>query len=175
MARLDESMIENEIVGAEKYISKFMNDSNFENLNYLKKNRQNLGLSVNNYCFARNIEFISVNNEINTPYYNLMSEKEFFKVVGYSHNKLSQRCGFYQKSLFGHYLQAKAQHDNGYISDVLKKAIVLRNNIYYVKELMNNELFMKKWHRNYGRKSPLSVLKHSGNMTLINIINEQPL
>ncbi len=171
MYRPDETMITNETDSSEKYISKFMNDSNFESLNYLKNSRKNSGLSANNLCFSKNIEFISVNKDINSVYYNLMSEKEFFKVVEYNNNRHSSKNGKYQKSLYEHYLQAKAEHDSGYINDVLKKAIVLRKNINYVKKLMKNKCFMKKWHKNYGRKSPLSVLKYSGDMTLINIIN----
>ncbi len=112
-----------------------------------------------------------MNNENSTPYYNLMSEKEFFKTVGFSKDRFSIRSGNYQKSLYAHYLQAQSEKDCGYVSDVLKKAIVFRNNIDYVKKLMHNEKFMAKWHCNYGRKSPLSVLKNSGDMTLINIIN----
>jgi len=100
-----------------------------------------------------------------------LSEKEFFRLVGFFNNKFSAKSGNYQKSLYSHYVQAKAENDNGYISDVLKKAIVFKNNVHFVKELMHNEKFMNKWHKNYGRKSPLTVLKNSGNMTLINIIN----
>ena len=161
-----------QVANTEKYISQYIKSSNFDRLNYIIS-KEKSGLSGANLPSKDTVEFISVNKDVGTPYYNLMSEKEFFKVVGFTKNHISSRSGNYQKSLYGHYLQAKAEKDIGYLGDVLKKAIVLRNNINHVKTLMHDKTFMKKWHRNFGHKSPMAMLKNSGEMTIINIVNAE--
>ncbi len=175
---IEESL--NEINIVENYISNILTDDNFNRLNVLQNtnnvNSKNLfkepifqAVSATN----QNIEFISVDINSLEPYKNLISEKEFYKIVGFRNNKLSSRSGQYQESLFGHYLDAKENQDSGYISDVLNKAIVFQNNLNYVKSLMKNKRFMQEWRKDFGSLSPVVIFKQSGNLRKINIVKER--
>ena len=42
-----------------------------------------------------------------------------------------------------------------------------------INNLMKNDAFMKEWRKNFGRKSPVTYLKNTGNLKLINIVNER--
>ncbi len=172
----------NEINDAETYITQILDKENFTKLNIAQNNQNiNMNIAAKQPIFKiinesdENIEFISVDIDSLAPYTNTITEKEFYKIVGFKNNKLSSRSGLYQESLFGHYLDAKENQDPGYISDVLNKAIVFQNNLNYVKSLMKNKQFMKEWHVDFGNISPVTVFKHDGNLRKINIIKERSL
>ena len=109
------------------------------------------------------LEFISLNS-------NLISEKEFFKIIDADKKGVHKKAGKYQESLYWHYISAKKEKDSGYLNDVLKKGITLQKNIEEVEGLIQNRSFMKEWHKNMGKISPLKVLKESGRMKKIYII-----
>ena len=156
-----------EINTVENFISEIMMEDNFYKLNSII---QNEGTEKYGYF---NAEFITVNRDALAPYSNTISEKEFFRIVGVNKTGFSKRSGKYQESLYSHYIRAIAENDNGYILDILNKAIVFENNLNYVKVLMNDKAFMKEWRRNFGKESPLKIFKESGNLKKINIINER--
>ncbi len=170
----------NEINIVENYISDILTNDNFNKLNIMQNNQNlNLGNAANEAIFKvlnehnENIEFISVDKALFEPYKNLITEKEFYKIVGFNKNKLSARSGTYQESLFGRYLDAKESQDSGYISDILNKAIIFQNNLNYVKSLMKSKHFMKEWRKDFGNISPCTIFKQSGNLRKINIIKER--
>ena len=117
--------------------------------------------------------FISINKKVLAPYVNTISEEKFFNIIGLKKKGLSKKSGKYQESLYSHYIRAIAEEDNGYIEDVLNKAIVFENNLNYIKKLTKNKKFMKEWRKNFRDESPLEIFKNSGNLKLINVINEQ--
>ncbi len=169
----------NEINTVEDYISNILHEENFTKLDIINTQSVTLDKAKNNTAFqeinsnCENMEFISVDLNSLSPYKELITEKEFYKIVGFVNNKLSSRSGLYQENLFGHYLDAKENQDSGYIYDVLNKAIVFQNNLNYVKSLMKNKLFMAEWRKDFGKISPAVVFKHDGNLRRINIIRER--
>lgn len=163
----------NEITTVKSAISEVLYDDCFNNLNYMKNKSFNrpLNTTLTLNKVSGNLEFISVNKCSFSPYSTSLSENEFFEIVEASNNKLSRNSGTYQAYLFGLYLQAKKENDEGFISDVFNKAIVFRNNLNYIKKLSENSLFMKEWHKNFGRISPVRLFKKEGSLRKINIIN----
>ncbi len=168
-----------EINTVEGYISQILFEENFNKLNNIQ-NRKSLQIKENSFLSkfkinseSGNIEFISLDMNSIAPYSTIMNEEKFYKIIGKTKRGLSLRSGKYQESLYGFYLKAKEEKDEGFISDVLSKAVVFENNLNYVKSLMKNRLFMKEWRKNFGKESPLKIFKESGNLRKINIINEQ--
>ncbi|MBE7704228.1 MAG: hypothetical protein E7Z90_00280 [Cyanobacteria bacterium SIG29] len=157
----------NEVNNLENYIGNFLDNENFSKLNYLSDEEERQSINIDDTT----AEFVSIDIDSLAPYSKLITEKEFFKIVGSSNGKtINKRSGLYQESLFGHYLEAKALKDEGYIEDVLKKAVILKYNESYVKSLMNSKKFMKEWRKNFGNFSPLKELRQSGNLRKINTI-----
>lgn len=158
----------NEITNVEKLITKIIGDENFDKLNNLtnrqSKNKNALNLEDNCY------EFISVDIDTIEPYSNLITEKEFFNIVEANKKRSYKRAGIYQQSLYSRYIEAKREQDSGYIKDILNKAIILRKNINETETLMRNKPFMREWRRNFGKVSPIYILKKTGKMKQINII-----
>ena len=165
-----------EVTSVENYIENVLTDDNFMKLNILQ-NRQNSEICEtskrNVFNANEDIEFISIDSNSLSAYKKSISEKEFYKIIGFKDGKLSSRSGLYQESLFGHYLEAKEEQDAGYIKDVLDKAVVFQNNLEYIKTLMTNKRFMEEWRKDFGKISPLSVFKENGSLRKINIINER--
>lgn len=162
-----------EISGVENYIEEILNNTNFDNLNFLtaqKSKNQNIKIKSG---INENSEFISINSNSMFPYARLISEKEFLKIVGAGKKGIHKKSGYYQESLYSNYMEAKKECDEGYISDVLSKAILLRNNINYAKLLMKNRKFMKEWRNNFGNETPLSDVKNSGSIRRITIIKSR--
>ena len=151
----------------EKYIGDVLELDNFNGLNYLKNNNVSKDYKVEG---LEDAEFVSVDIDALAPYSISITEKEFFKIVGANKNSIGKRSGLYQESLYGKYLEAKALKDKGYLTDVLKRAIVLENNMKLVKILMRNKKFMSEWRKNMGEISPMFELKNSGSLNKINII-----
>ncbi len=141
-----------EIVNTECLISEILNNENFNSLNNLKKEP------------LKTIELISINKDYN------INEKEFYVITDTGKRGVHKNTGNYQEKLYGNYKKAVEERDIGYIKDVLKKAIVFRNNVEEVKKLMKNKNFMKQWRKDVGRISPLKILKNTGKMKEINII-----
>lgn len=160
----------NEVNTVENFISEMLLDDNFYRLNSMIKTEETETYSY--FKPVENMDFISINQDALAPYSNTISEQEFFRIVGVKKTGFSKRSGKYQESLYSHYIQAVAENDTGYISDILNKAMIFENNLNYVKTLMKNRNFMKEWRRNFGKESPLNVFKHSGELRKINIINE---
>lgn len=162
----------NEINIVDNFITQILIDNSFGKINYVQTTEEtrgkeyNLKLKNNN----ENIEFISLNE--NRSNMNLMNEEEFFELVGKVSNGISKKSGRYQESLYSNYLKAKKEADEGYLSDVLNKAVVFRNNLNYVRKLMKNEKFMKAWKENFGEESPEFVFKNCGKLRRINIIQD---
>ena len=106
--------------------------------------------------------FISVNKEIN--------EEEFLKIVNAGKRCIHKNAGLYQESLYGKYIEAKKEKDEGYIKDIFEKAIIYRENLNEIKQLHSNNRFMKEWRKNFGKITPESILKRTGKMNYINLI-----
>lgn len=162
-----------EVGTVENFISEMLLDDNFYRLNSTLKSDETEKYSY--FKPSENMDFISVNRDALAPYSNTISEREFFRIVGVNKSGFSKRSGKYQESLYSHYIQAIAENDMGYVSDILNKAMVFENNLNYVKMLMKNKTFMKKWRRNFGKETPISVFKHNGDLRKINIVNESTL
>ncbi len=160
----------NEITNIENYISQIISDDSFDKLDNLtnqkSKNRTYFKYEENYY------DFISLDLDSLAEYKDTISEKEFFKIVEANNKRIFKTSGKYQQSLYSHYKQAKEENDEGYISDIFKKAIILKNNMNKVKQLQKNKFFMKEWRKNVGRINPITELKKTGNMRKIEIIKE---
>lgn len=169
----------NELNNMEDYISKILSEESFNRINILQNNeniRTNNLSSINldnNNALNTNYEFISIDFDSLSPYKNLISENEFFKIVQFKNGKISNSTGLYQESLYGHYIEAKENQDEGYISDVLNKAVIFQNNLNYVKTLTKDTSFMEEWKKDFGQLSPINDFKHSGSLRKINIIKER--
>ena len=122
-------------------------------------------IKIENNLF-KNLEFISVVKD--EP--EIMSEEDFFKIVGVKNRKLTSTARRYQRSLYGHYMCAKKENDEGYINDVLMKAKMFKENLDEVEKLMMNKSFMNAWVENVGHVSPLEDLKENGRMIKVNIV-----
>ena len=156
----------NETNSLERYIGSILENENFNSLNYLQVQRN----KTNSDRIIDNAEIITINIDALAPYSTLITEREFFKIVGASPNRIYKNSGLYQEKLYGKYLEAKSLEDKGYIEDVLRMAIVLENNIKFVKTLMSDRRFMREWRKNYGSLSPLFELKNTGKLKKINRI-----
>ena len=156
----------NETNSLEKYIGSILENENFNSLNYLQVQKG----TNNRLRIIDNAEIITINIDGLAPYSTLITEREFFRIVGASPNRIYKNSGLYQEKLYGRYLEAKSLEDKGYIEDILRMAIVLDNNIKFVKTLMADKRFMKEWRRNYGSINPLFELKNTGKLKKINRI-----
>ena len=165
----------NAIKEVQTLISDAFYDKTFNKMNYMYNSSLNSNTEPQIMLSAinGNLEFISVNKNSLAPYSNILEEEEFFKIVGKVKNGISKKSGKYQEHLYGLYLKAKEENDNGFISDILNKAVVFRNNLNYVKTLSKNKLFMKEWRKNFGNESPVYIFKNMGNLKLINIVKDQ--
>lgn len=156
-----------EVSNVENYICSILENENFDGLNYLKgQNSLNAAVDIKNTL----AQFVAIDIDSLAPYSNLISEKEFFKIVGSNGKTIYKRSGHYQESLLSNYLKAKEEQDKGYIEDVLRKAIVFEYNLTFVKVLSKNKKFMHEWRRNFGKISPMFEFKNSGNLKKINTI-----
>lgn len=155
------------ISNVENYICDILENENFDGLNHLKgQNSLNSAVSINNTI----AQFVAIDVDSLAPYSNLITEKEFFRIVGSNGRTIYKRSGHYQESLFSNYLKAREEQDKGYIEDVLRKAIVFEYNLTYVKALSKDRKFMREWRKNFGKISPVFELKNSGNLKKINTI-----
>jgi hypothetical protein len=168
-----------EMNNLENYITHILVEDNFNKLNHLQNQNHNTRKNArqkNNFKLVENndgIAFISVDINSLEPYTNTISESEFFNIVGANSKGLSAHSGKYQESLYSFYLEAKSLADEGYISDVLNKAMVFQNNLEYVEALARDKNFMKAWHQNCGKESPIRAFKDSGNLRRINMVKAQ--
>ncbi len=167
-----------EINLVENYISQILAENNFNKLNDIQ-NQKNNNIEGKDFesifkIESKNgeIEFITINKNSLAPYSTIMSEEKFFKIIGKTKKGLSKKSGKYQASLYSFYMKAVSEKDEGFISDVLNKAIVFENNLNYVKMLMKKRTFMREWKKNFGKESPIKIFKDSGSLRKINIINE---
>ncbi|MCD7780570.1 MAG: hypothetical protein LUH05_07865, partial [Candidatus Gastranaerophilales bacterium] len=123
----DVSIDFNEVNAVENIISKILDEDNFNKLNNLQNNQNSSYFNINSGLKIvennENIEFIAVDKDNIAPYSQIISEKEFFKIVGRTKKGLSKRSGKYQESLYEFYIKAVQEADNGFISDVLNKAV----------------------------------------------------
>lgn len=159
-----------EINSLEAFINDSMEKTDFSLLNKMIKDEE-VSLCIN--LEKTTGEFISLERENFEPYVNTISEKEFFRIVGYKNNKLSKRSGRYQEFLLEMYLAAKKENDLGYMQDVLTKAMAFENNLNYTKILSKNKRFLREWKENIDEFTPLSEIKNTGNLKKINLIRNR--
>lgn len=159
-----------EVNSLEAFINDSMKKTDFNLLNKMIKDEE-VNLCIN--LEKTTGEFVSLDRENIEPYINTISEKEFYKIVGYSNNKLSKRSGRYQEILLGKYLEAKNANDLGYMQDVLTKAMAFENNLNYTKILSKNKRFLREWKENIDEFTPLSEVKNTGNLKKINFIRNR--
>lgn len=148
----------NEITNIESFISKIVNDDGFNKYNWLTQRRsENINSNqVNSYNFISSTVIIT--------------ENEFYKIVGANRNKIFKNSGYYQKKLYSNYKQAQKEADSGYIADIFYKAETLRNNINIANRLMRNKRFKEEWQKNFGEITPSRLLKETGSMRQINTV-----
>ena len=158
--KLAEAISAVEINNLDNYISEVLEQANFEHLVMPKEEKKE------EHSFLKNAEFISVVEKKEE----LLSEEEFFNLVGVHNRRLSPSAGRYQHSLYSHYMRAKREKDEGYRQDVLMKAKILKENIEEAERLMKNEAFMREWELNVGKISPIRELQENGRMRRLNII-----
>lgn len=159
-----------EINSLESFINEAMEKADFNLLNKMIKDEE-VNLCIN--LEKTTGEFISLERENIEPYANTISEKEFYKIVGYSNNKLSKRSGRFQEILLEKYLEAKNANDLGYMQDILTKAMAFENNLNYTKILSKNKRFLREWKENIDEFTPLAEVKNTGNLKKINIIRNR--
>ena len=157
----------------ESYIGEILDNTNFDSLNFLRIHESEKNRKLIEANGLENAEFISVDIDSIVPYSSMITEKEFFKIVGANAKTIYKRSGKYQESLYSNYLEAKMEQDKGYIVDVLAKAITLRNNIEYAESLTKDVKFMREWRRNFGKETPVNDVKNSGSLRRINIVKER--
>ena len=163
-----------EINNIESFVAGSIDSTDFNKLNKLIKNEPALKtINVFKDTERKEAQIISVSTENYNPYAEMISEKEFFKIVGFKNGKISARSGYYQRSLLSNYLKAKEEKDFGYIKDVLEKAMTLDNYLKYGRVLSRNRKFMKEWKQNISDCSPLESIKNSGNIRKINVIRNR--
>ena len=126
-----------EINSLETFINDAMEKTDFSLLNKMIQDEVSLCINLEKTTG----EFISIERGNIEPYANTISEKEFFRIVGFKNNKLSKRSGRYQEILLEKYLEAKRENDLGYMQDVLTKAMSFENNLNYTKILSKNKRF----------------------------------
>ena len=80
----------NEISNIENFISKILGEENFDKLNHLKNDKNITNRNKFNNEVNSSLEFISIDSNSIKPYLNLISEKEFFKIVGASKKGLKK-------------------------------------------------------------------------------------
>ena len=157
----------------ERIAEKILNDTDFNSMNNLVNKYSE---KINKKFLFPHIfdnsepEFVSVEKNSFKPYIKLITEEEFFKIVGATKHGLSKKSGIYQEKLYGHYLEALNNADEGYISDIFSKAIEFQTNLNYVKSLQKNSAFKAEWAKNFGNTSPVEVFKTDGSLRLVNII-----
>ena len=81
----------------------------------------------------------------------------------------------YQEYLYAHYLEAIKEQDEGYLSDVLTKAMEFQSNLKYVKSLMKNKRFVEEWRKDFRDETALEIFKHKGNLRIVNIVRERTI
>lgn len=164
----------NDVNNIESFFSSSVDSVDFNCLNVLIEGNFGFGkMKIPAENGSAEVKIISVSTENYNPYSELISEKEFFKIVGYRNGKISSRSGNYQKKLLSHYLVAKEEKDFGYIKDVLEKAVILDNYLKFGKVISKNRKFMKEWKQNISEFSPLQTIKHKGNIKIINVIRNR--
>ena len=165
--------LDSSLDNVERFIGNILENDNFNELNYLQVQKNpNIGFNIINRETndLMEAEFITFDMDSLAPYSNLITEKEFFRIVGANEKGIYKKSGLYQESLYNHYLEAKLECDKGYIEDVLKKAIVFEHNKRFIKYLMKDPIFMREWRRNFGSISPLTEFKNTGSLKKINTI-----
>ena len=130
-----------DVTAVQKMISNTLYDDSFNKINYMNiTNNSDISLPELKLTNKNGgLEFISVNKNNN----NRISEEEFFEIVGVTKKGISKRSGKYQEELYGLYLSAKSENDEGFIKDIFDKAIVFKNNLNYVKMLIQNSISIK--------------------------------
>lgn len=165
----------NEINSVEKIISNILIENDFnklnENVNKKTKNANNKFLYPNS--IKENKEFVSIKKAELRPYATIMTEEDFYKIVGAEKRGLSKKSGIYQEYLYSHYIEAVEQNDEGYICDILNRALEFKTNLAYIKELMKNKTFADEWRKDFGSESAVELFKRKGSIRLVNIVKER--
>ena len=166
----------NGINSIEKIMENILVEDDFNKMNGLINNGK--GNINSEFLFphtqiVKNAGFISVRKEALKPYIKVMTEEEFYEIVGATSNELSKQSGRYQEYLYGHYLEALELNDEGYIADVLKSAAEFKKNISYIKSLMNDKSFVTEWRKDFGSKSAIEIFISKGDMKIVNIVKER--
>ena len=99
----------------ESYIGEILDNTNFDSLNFLRVHESEKNKRIAEANGLENAEFISIDEDSLAPYASMISEKEFFKIVGANKKSIYKRSGKYQESLYSNYLEAKKELDEGYM------------------------------------------------------------
>lgn len=163
----------NKIPSIKKIVSKLIVENDFNCMNHLINQNEadfDAKFLFPNAEKAQNTEFVSVKKTSKTSFEKLLTEKEFFKTAGVNKRGLSKNSGRFQEWLYAHYIEASKQKDDGYLYDVLSRALEFRRDLKYVKSLIKNKTFALKWHEDFGDESALDIFKHQGSLRLFNIV-----
>lgn len=165
----------NEFNNIEKLLPNIFMEENFNRLNYLQSTKTDFTFKTNISIIdnEEKIDFVSVNSSSLAPFARILEKERFLKIVGATKKGISKRSGKYQESLYGYYLCALKENDEGFLSDILNKAVIFENNLNFVKALMRSKSFMKVWRKNFGKESPLHIFKNTGNLRKINMVRER--
>ena len=68
----------NEVNNLENYIGNFLDNENFSKLNFLSEEEERQSINIDDTT----AEFVSIDIDSLAPYSKLITEKEFFKIVG---------------------------------------------------------------------------------------------
>lgn len=166
----------NEINSVEKIVSNMFIENDFNQMNNLinKKDKDiNNKFLFPNVTGSENAGFVSVKKSALNPYTNIITEEEFFKIVGKTKKGLSSKSGRYQEHLYSHYVEAVKMKDTGYISDILNMAVEFKTNLGYIKSLIKDKAFANEWRKDFGTESAIEIFKRKGNMRIVNIVKER--
>ena len=166
----------NEINSVEKIVSNMLVENDFNQMNNLinkKESEINNKFLFPNVTGSENAGFVSIKKAGLKPFVKIMSEEEFFKIVGKTKRGLSSKSGRYQEHLYSHYLEAVKMNDEGYISDILHKALEFKTNLSYIKSLIKDEAFANEWRKDFGNESAIEIFKRKGNMRIVDIVKER--
>lgn len=166
----------NEINSVEKIISNILMETDFNQMNNLinkKGTEANKKFLFPNVTGNENAGFVSLDRNRLKTYVKVISEDEFFKIVGKTKRGISSKSGKYQEHLYGCYMEAVKMNDEGYISDILNLAVEYKTNLNYIKTLIKDEAFEREWRKDLGNESAIEIFKRKGDMRIINIIKER--
>ena len=160
----------NEIESVKEIISKVLTENDFNKTEGLVHNKKDSSAKFIFPNGSGNTNFVSLKKSSLKPYTKIMTEEEFYKIARVTKKGLSKKASKYQEFLYSNYKEALKLKDDGYILDILYKALEFKNNLEFVKKLVKDKNFKKEWKKDFGDTSAIEVFKNKGNLKIINII-----